>query len=149
MFGSAGGEGINGGSGNDLIFGGGGNDFIKGNSGDDTLTGGTGNDTFSIQNEGVLGNGSDVITDFEFGDTLEFVYNIFGTIDEFSNSVAFSSGVDDVLIISAGVGDQAVTITLEGLTNTEHGVASNVVEGNGFDSTIFTIPDPEAQGGLG
>jgi len=51
--------------GNDTIDGGAGDDTIDGGGGDDTLIGGTGNDTFVE----IAGDGADVITDFNAGNT--------------------------------------------------------------------------------
>ncbi|MGH1415623.1 MAG: Hint domain-containing protein [Pelagimonas sp.] len=54
-----------GGDGNDIIYGGSGNDFISGGSGDDTISGGSGNDTITY----TAGDGADVISDFNTGNT--------------------------------------------------------------------------------
>lgn len=60
---------INGGAGDDTINGRGGNEIITGGTDNDLLTGGVGNDTFAF----TLGDGQDVITDFEDGvDVISF-----------------------------------------------------------------------------
>lgn len=53
-------------AGDDFIDGKRGNDWIEGDGGNDTLTGGQGRDTFAWR----LGDGNDVITDFESGDRV-------------------------------------------------------------------------------
>ena len=58
-------DSIDGGAGNDLIDGDGGNDTLVGGTGDDTLTGGAGNDTYVFN----PGDGDDVITDFNVGNS--------------------------------------------------------------------------------
>jgi len=56
---------LRGGGGDDTIAGGDGDDLIEGGTGNDTLTGGLGNDTFAY----APGDGLDVITDFNAGNT--------------------------------------------------------------------------------
>lgn len=51
----------------DTLTGGAGNDTISGLDGNDSLTGGAGNDTFVVTGLTQAANGSDVITDFNFG----------------------------------------------------------------------------------
>lgn len=51
----------------DTLTGGAGNDTISGLDGNDSLTGGAGNDTFVVTDLTQAANGSDVITDFNFG----------------------------------------------------------------------------------
>jgi hypothetical protein len=69
LFGGDGNDVIFGGAGNDSLVGGAGGDQLSGDGGDDTLTGGTGNDQFLFR---VLGAGSNVITDFQTGDRINF-----------------------------------------------------------------------------
>lgn len=54
-------------NGADTLIGGAGNDTISGRDGNDSLTGGAGNDTFVVTGLTQAANGSDVITDFNFG----------------------------------------------------------------------------------
>ncbi|MCF6445567.1 Hint domain-containing protein [Nereida sp. MMG025] len=56
---------LSGGMGSDTVVGGTGDDTLSGDAGDDTLTGGDGDDTFVY----TAGDGQDVITDFNFGNT--------------------------------------------------------------------------------
>jgi Ca2+-binding RTX toxin-like protein len=55
---------ITGGRGADTLIGGAGNDTLEGSQGADSLTGGAGNDVFQFA---ASSNGTDVITDFDFG----------------------------------------------------------------------------------
>ena len=63
MFGDTGDDSLYGGTGADNLDGGAGNDLIDGGSGDDVLEGGSGDDTFAWN----PGDGSDTISDFNFG----------------------------------------------------------------------------------
>jgi len=63
--GGAGNDTIMGGASRDTIMGGAGHDTLGGGDADDILTGGDGNDTFVFE----AGDGSDTITDFNFGNS--------------------------------------------------------------------------------
>lgn len=97
--GGAGNDQLSGGTGSDLLKGGAGNDAIKGGlgadiliggAGTDTLTGGAGADTFRFlaSPESAVGNGRDVITDFNHveGDKIDL-----SAIDANSNFLAFGN----------------------------------------------------------
>lgn len=72
LYGDAGIDTLDGGNGNDKLFGGAGADMLNGGDGIDRLTGGTGNDTLSGGADTVrdvfffvVGDGDDVVTDFD------------------------------------------------------------------------------------
>lgn len=113
IFGEAGDDNLRGGDGNDYLDGGSETDYIKGEAGNDTLIGGTGRDNlFGGIGDDTLtggsdydfflfyaGDGSDVITDFEQGDTICY-YNgsSFGdlSISQNGNDVIIQNG--DIVI---------------------------------------------------
>lgn len=99
-------ENVTGSNGNDTLTGNDGNNVLIGGSGDDILTGGNGDD--------VLNGGAG--TDSAYGglgnDTFVFVYGDgAGTIDGGANT--------DALNITAGSGNQTLTVTLAGSTLTD------------------------------
>lgn len=66
---------LDGGEGNDTLDGSGGNDTLLGGTGSDLLTGGEGNDIFVFMSVADSGNSTllqDVISDFSWGDVLDF-----------------------------------------------------------------------------
>jgi Ca2+-binding RTX toxin-like protein len=87
-------------AGDDIISGGTGDDRLIGGVGDDTLTGGAGNDTFVY----APGDGSDIITDFNAGNT--------GALDDGDSSnndfVDFSSYYDNLSELYADQADDGV-----------------------------------------
>ncbi|WP_194469605.1 Ig-like domain-containing protein [Bradyrhizobium sp. CCBAU 51753] len=90
-------------TGNDLdniIIGSSGNNIIDGGEGNDVLTGGAGIDTFVI----AVGNGNDVITDFQTGaggDILQLNGTGFHTLSDVTAAMK-QVGTDTVLTLSSG-----------------------------------------------
>jgi Ca2+-binding RTX toxin-like protein len=73
--------------GNDTLLGGGGNDTISGMDGNDSLTGGGGNDVFVVTGLTQAANGSDTVTDFNFGTALTSVDRV--QVDVTSTTAVF------------------------------------------------------------
>ena len=71
LFGGQGDDTLLGGNGNDILFGGKGDNFLNGGLGNDTLTGGAAVNKFVI----AASSGSDVITDFTFGEDVLVLAN--------------------------------------------------------------------------
>ena len=65
-----------GGAGNDELRGNAGNDYLYGGAGSTTLFGGNGDDVFAFNGDDV-GNGFNLVRDYEAGDTVE----LFNTVD--------------------------------------------------------------------
>lgn len=106
---------VYGGDGNDTFNGGGGNDIFAGDAGDDTLSGGIGNDTLTGGTDTdtfvfSLGDGSDVITDFENGiDILDFTSTglTFGDL-------TITTDASGSTIVTYGSGDQIELLNTSG-----------------------------------
>ncbi|MDE4141916.1 calcium-binding protein, partial [Phaeobacter gallaeciensis] len=96
-----------GGLGDDSLIGGGGSDLLFGDDGNDVITGGSGADhfQFDLYSNGVdtFDFGSDVVTDFEVGDTLEIKGWGLGDL---SVSVT-QSGADTLLTAEAGTSHES------------------------------------------
>ncbi|WDE02581.1 calcium-binding protein [Thalassomonas actiniarum] len=98
VYGRGGDDTLIGGSGNDRLFGDEGNDILIGSAGDDKLTDGEGNDIYRFS----LGDGHDIITDYDGVDRLELGVGI---------------NPDDVELLRIGtdlklvIGDDSITIT--------------------------------------
>ena len=100
LHGGTGRDFLYGGNGNDALFGGAGADFLYGGRDPDTLTGGTGDDTFLFDWADAkfsTGNITDIITDFEVGDTLKLTG--FSPID---GDLVFGQVGNDVLVTFRG-----------------------------------------------
>lgn len=90
--GTIGNDTLNGGDGDDRLFGGEGDDSITGGDGadtieadpgNDTIAGGAGNDVFDWDRIDEIGTIGDVVTDFDFGDSLDFrTIDLFGRLSE-------------------------------------------------------------------
>ncbi|WP_135506241.1 Hint domain-containing protein [Roseovarius aestuariivivens] len=131
---------LDGGAGDDLIDGRGGDDILTGGTGNDTLTGGTGDDLFVYD----PGDGSDTITDFNFGTT--------GTIsdgdasnNDFINLSGFYDNLSELYADQAddGVLNQSNTTDTKGRSvdysdNTQFGGESLTFSGASADNTSFT-----------
>mgnify|MGYP000141466048 CR=1 FL=1 len=76
LFGRAGDDQLFGGAGNDELRGNAGNDYLYGGAGSNTLFGGNGDDVFAFNGDDV-GNGFNLVRDYEAGDTVE----LFNTVD--------------------------------------------------------------------
>lgn len=131
---------LRGGAGDDTIIGGGDGDIIFGDLGNDTLTGGGGDDIFLYN----AGDGSDVITDFNAGNT--------GTLsdgDSTNNDFIDLSGFYDNLSelyadqLDDGVLNQSNTTDVKGRTveysdNETFGSGSLTFTGASGDASFFT-----------
>ncbi|WP_224823871.1 Hint domain-containing protein [Cognatishimia sp. MH4019] len=130
---------IEGGAGRDAIDGGTGDDTLSGGAGDDTLTGGAGNDIF----EWNVGDGKDVITDFNSGNS--------GTLDDGDSTnndfVDLSGHYDRLSELYADHADDGVlnqsNSTANGgdvdySDNTQFGSGSMEFRGASADSSSFT-----------
>ncbi|MGB8763708.1 MAG: calcium-binding protein [Burkholderiales bacterium] len=93
LLGEIGDDYLDGESGDDSLDGGEGNDILAGGSGTDTLWGGDGNDTYLFN----LGDGTDVIEDADFGNTIEFGP---GINPEQVSAYYYAQGADERLVIS-------------------------------------------------
>ncbi len=105
---------VRGNGGDDMIFGGAGGDSLSGGAGDDEISGGGGGDEFIF----VLGDGTDVITDFQ--DDLDTLLLGGGLIDPGLTSppeilAEYASQVGDDLVFTFA----ADTLTLQNLTVAE------------------------------
>ncbi|MCT4656023.1 MAG: Ig-like domain-containing protein, partial [Cohaesibacter sp.] len=112
--GGNGNDSLDGGLGNDFLSGGFGEDVLIGGAGNDTLTGGSNNDRFEFN----IGDGADVITDFEEGlgvgdvvDLIAFGFADFNAVLAATSDVYGGPGVTDALI-SLGVGQ---SVRLQGV----------------------------------
>ncbi|MTH96094.1 glycerophosphodiester phosphodiesterase family protein [Roseibium sp. RKSG952] len=92
------------GAGNDILFGDAGNDILDGGTGDDRLTGG-GDDDILTGGSGAdsfvfltSGSGSDVVTDFDAFDIVEFGLDLFNSFTDVVAS-AFEVGADTLIEI--------------------------------------------------
>ena len=98
-------DSIVGGSGADVLYGLAGDDTLYGGAGNDTLYGGVGNDVFVYNS----GNGSDVIMDYEVGDTIKLGKGL--TVKK-----SAKSGSDYILTIGSskltlkGAGDKSISV---------------------------------------
>jgi len=110
MSGNDGDDAISGGNGNDTIDGGGGGDAIQGGKGNDTLTGGGSFDLFYF----AVGNGKDIITDFNSDETNLAEHDFIGANFEDVTISATGTGGADTLIDFGG----GSTITLRGVLST-------------------------------
>jgi Ca2+-binding RTX toxin-like protein len=128
LLGNSGADVLDGGAGNDALFGSLGNDVLRGGAGNDTLSGGMDADRFVFDS---VGDGVDVITDFEAGDVLA----IGNALTGFSagQEAAFVRLVDDgtdttVEVDADGAGGgsafQSIAV-LQGVTGTTLGALVN------------------------
>ncbi|MEO0818719.1 MAG: LamG-like jellyroll fold domain-containing protein, partial [Pseudomonadota bacterium] len=118
-------------SGNDMLFGDDGNDILAGGEGIDTLTGGTGVDTYVFR---ASRPGSDTVTDFEAGETVEL--NGFGYANAGAAAADFSQVGSDVVFNNGGV-----TVAFSNAT------LADVIAGIMIDapaSTVIAAPDTDA-----
>jgi len=97
LYGLAGGDSLNGGDGNDILTGGTGNDILQG---------GEGNDIYLFS----LGDGQDIIQNFEAGETLQFLAGIT------QSNLTFSRD-DTNLYVTTDVGDK---ITVNNFFNEDY-----------------------------
>ena len=104
LLGGQGNDTLEGGNGADNLNGGSGQDILSGGAGDDTMTGGSGTDTFVLN---AAQNGSNTITDFTTGETVDLIG--FGFADRAAAEAAFSQDGSNVVFSSSGV-----TVTFEG-----------------------------------
>jgi Ca2+-binding RTX toxin-like protein len=139
IYGGAGTDALDGGDGDDTIFngagvdtvdGGEGDDVIWGGAGNDTLTGGDDNDTFGF----VVGNGNDIIVDFEFGTTTA------GDLGDVLDLTAFGfTDTQDVIDSMSDITAGGVTLVLgtgQVLTFGTTGANGNVVDVLSFQSAV-------------
>ena len=109
LLGSLGSDLLSGGRGNDSLSGGFQSDVLRGDLGDDTLSGGEGGDRFDFR----LGDGSDIITDFEDGVDIIGLQNglTFAqlTISQVGSNTQISVG-DEVLVSLLNVNATAIDI---------------------------------------
>ncbi|SFI90109.1 Hint domain-containing protein [Celeribacter neptunius] len=128
---------LDGGAGNDDITAGSGDDTIVGGTGNDTLTGGLGNDTF-IYN---VGDGSDIITDFNSGNTGtladgDSTNNDFIDLSGFYDDIweLYADQADDGILNQSndGVGD------VDYSDNLQFGTGSLTFSGASANSAFFT-----------
>ena len=100
LFGGGDDDQLDGGTGADTLDGWSGNDTLTGGTGDDLLTGSDGNDTFVY----VAGDGTDTITDFNFGNT--------GTLNDGditnNDRIDLSTFYDDIWELTADFNDDGV-----------------------------------------
>jgi Ca2+-binding RTX toxin-like protein len=106
LVGSADAQVLEGNAGNDALSGGGGDDVLIGDTGTDTLDGGGGKDAFVFS----LGDGHDVVTDFDAGwngETL-FIYGYtnFQTIEQHgADTLVVLSAADSILLKGVNASD--------------------------------------------
>ncbi|WP_292938409.1 DUF4214 domain-containing protein [Noviherbaspirillum sp.] len=103
---------LSGEDGKDTLIGGAGNDSISGMAGNDSLTGGAGNDIFVVTGLTQAANGSDTITDFNFGtastavDTIKLdvtsTTKVFGTA---SGGITAAAGTEILILDQAAYQD--------------------------------------------
>lgn len=144
---------LTGGADHDVLLGGNGNDVLNGGNDNDTLTGGSGTDWFNVR------DGHDVITDYQFGDTLRFDYaGADYTIRSQQNLVEFvyllntdenqSSATIAGTTLTLDLGDGIDSLTLENLVDTQLTTAidaamafslddNNSLTGTSGNDTIF------------
>jgi len=118
------GDGIDlvfGGDGNDSVDGGPGDDFVFGGNGDDSITGGSGND-YLMGNQGAdvfnfarLGDGKDIIADFEVGIDHIHIPGLSGSEAESILAIA-TTDADGNAVLHLSAED---SITLQGLDVTQ------------------------------
>ena len=103
---------LSGGSGADSLMGGAGRDRLNGGTGADLLTGNGGRDSFVF----VLGDGTDIISDFSLGvDQIDLANNLIPTV-----SFA-AAGATDVVLFYGNAGD---SILLQGVSLAQSGLIS-------------------------
>ncbi|MEM1044593.1 MAG: choice-of-anchor I family protein [Pseudomonadota bacterium] len=94
-------DSLSGGDGEDMLDGGNNNDRLFGGAANDLLTGGNGRDTFVFE----LGDGIDIITDFEFNrdtidltaiDGIEAILDIAGLFQDGADAVIDLNGSDEI-----------------------------------------------------
>ena len=88
LYGRVGNDKLYGNAGNDYLYGEMGNDYLNGGAGNDTLTGGKGNDTFVYR----MGEGNDVITDYQAGDVLNIASGEITNVKFNGNNVLINVG---------------------------------------------------------
>ena len=105
LFGGDGKDSLLGGDGDDSLLGEDGKDTLSGGNGHDTLTGGDGSNVFAID----LGQGSDVITDFELGsDRLALGSDLeYDSLTFSGHTISFE---DEVLATLDGVNTEHLTV---------------------------------------
>lgn len=139
VFGGADADVIDGGSGNDTLDGGTGDDKLEGGTGNDLLTGGDDDDLFVY----TAGDGTDTITEFNFGNT--------GTLNDGditnNDRIDLSSFYDDIWELTADFNDDGIlnqsNSTLLGGTvdysnNASFGSGGLVFAGATGDKSSFT-----------
>ncbi len=123
IFGGAGNDRIGGKGGNDELFGDAGDDLLWGDAGDDLLRGDLGNDTLTGDNFSggsgsdtfilAIGEGTDIITDFEVGNDL------IGLADGLTFDQLTIGQSDDAAVISVGDEDLALLNSVAASAMTE------------------------------
>jgi len=131
---------INGGAGNDTIMGNGGDDTLTGGADDDVLTGGAGNDTFVYN----AGDGDDIITDFNVGNTGglddgDQDNNDFLDLSAFYTNLAeLRADLADNGVLDQSVGDFSDNTSMAGGSITLTGVAAADLTEDNTNVACFT-----------
>lgn len=118
---------LSGASGNDTLIGGAGNDTIDGGGGADSLTGGAGNDVFVFE-ANQTSNGTDTITDFDFGTSST-------SVDKLDFSAAFTAtAIQGVFLrsagqITSGTGANVEVLIMDTATYADTTAAETAVQG--------------------
>ncbi|MDD3652051.1 type I secretion C-terminal target domain-containing protein, partial [Immundisolibacter sp.] len=134
---SGGNDTLYGGAGDDFIFGQEGNDLIYGGAGSDLLSGGSGSDTFVFQ-QGDIGHGVDVITDFHLGTPASGgdVLNIADLLSGAGISEStFNANPGDYLVVTPGT-NTTVAFDATGGTHTD---AVQVATLQNVNTTLSTL----------
>ncbi|WP_344696415.1 calcium-binding protein [Sphingomonas rosea] len=140
--GGAGSDALDGREGNDSLFGGAGNDTLNGREGHDTLTGGLGNDVLS-------GEGGDDTYIFNLGDGQDIVREYAGGSWGGNDRVLFGAGISpaDVIVTQAGNGRDFL-LSIRGTTDSVL-IDESIADGGGYrvesvqfaDGTIWSHAD--------
>jgi len=164
LFGGSDDDDLYGSSGNDSLFGDSGNDQLVGGSGRDTLIGGRGNDTLIgggsdtdvessatgfdgsidrlVFTEELGGFGNDVIRGFEQGvDRIEFDFTVLRSVPN-SSQPSVPNYVANALALDTS-GDGWISESDDYVESVGSGIRINL------NSSVFTTPNTQNQGGLG
>jgi len=125
---------ITGGSGDDTIAGGSGTDTIAGGQGDDLLSGGAGDDLFVFAD----GNGSNIVTDFDMGDTDDDGFtNDQLDVSDLLNGAGNPVKTNDVSVSDDGSGNAVLSFP-DGTSVTLQGVDPNSLDAG----TLYSMGVP-------
>ncbi|MBV0911573.1 Hint domain-containing protein [Anianabacter salinae] len=134
-------DNLSGGAGNDILIGGGGDDTLSGGTDDDTLSGDGGDDTFQY----VAGDGDDIITDFNTGNTGtlsdgDSTNNDFIDLTAFYDSIheLHSDQADDGILNQSNATDEKGR-TVDYSDNDQFGAGSITFTGGTGDDSFFTV----------